>query len=63
MIANERVERVAPSRHGRLPAAQLVGKGAPRAFLLPLGLQGLAQRGNLLLQPFQSRICRLKALP
>ena len=30
MIANERVQRVAPPLHGRLFAAQLVGMGAPR---------------------------------
>ena len=63
VIANQRLQRVAPAQHGRLFAAQLVGLCAARAFVAALGLQRLAQRRNLLLQPLHRRICRCKAQP
>ena len=54
MIANQRLQRIAPARSRRLFAAQLVGlRRAARSLRSRLACKRLAQRGNLRLQPLQ----------
>ena len=61
MVANQRLQRIAPAGHGGLLAAQLVGARAQCILFGAAGLQRLAQRGNLALQPLQRLRRGLKA--
>ena len=63
MVADQCFQRVAPSAHCGLFAAQLVGAGPQAVLFGPVGLQTRAQRRNLAFQPLQRLGSGLKFLP
>ena len=63
VIANQRLQRLAPSGHGSLLAAQFIGARALRVLLGPPRLQGFAQSRNLAFQPLECPGRDLKFAP